>query len=109
MNLHLPLASFPGPRKGTGCHLSLLLLEELKFLGKRLTETTDLPIILSSTACNTVLLTHSGKSKLKCGQVVKEFAVGFGGKGGGSDSLAQALFTDVEIMRNFVNIALHSV
>ena len=31
MNLHLPLDSFLGPRKGTGCHLSLLLLEELKF------------------------------------------------------------------------------
>ncbi|MBQ3389710.1 MAG: alanyl-tRNA editing protein [Firmicutes bacterium] len=84
-------------------------LDELKFLGKRLTEKTEMPVILSSTACNTVLLTHSGKSGLKCGQVVKEFAVGFGGKGGGSDTLAQALFTDVEIMRNFVNIALHSV
>ena len=84
-------------------------LDELKFLGKKLSEMTELPVILSSTACNTVLLTHSGKSSLKCGQVVKEFAVGFGGKGGGSDTLAQALFSDVEIMRNFVNIAIHSV
>lgn len=84
-------------------------LDELKFLGKKLTEMTDLPVILSSTACKTVLLTHSGKSGLKCGQVVKEFAVGFGGKGGGSDTLAQALFTDDEVMRNFVKIALHSV
>lgn len=84
-------------------------LDELKFLGKKLTEMTDLPVILSSTACKTVLLIHSGKSGLKCGQVVKEFAVGFGGKGGGSDTLAQALFTDDEVMRNFVKIALHSV
>ena len=84
-------------------------LDELKFLGKKLSEMTELPVILSSMACNTVLLTHSGKSGLKCGQVVKEFAVGFGGKGGGSDTLAQALFSDVEIMRNFVNIAIHSV
>ena len=84
-------------------------LDELRFLGKKLTEMTDLPVILSSTSCKTVLLIHSGKSSLKCGQVVKEFAVGFGGKGGGSDTLAQALFTDDEVMRNFVKIALHSV
>ena len=84
-------------------------LDELKFLGKKLTDLTDLPVILSSLSCKTVLLTHSGKSALKCGQVVKEFAVGFGGKGGGSDTLAQALFTDDAVMRNFVEIARHSV
>ncbi|MBQ4340707.1 MAG: alanyl-tRNA editing protein [Firmicutes bacterium] len=84
-------------------------LDDLKFMAKKIMEITDLPVILSSTSCMTVLLTHSGKSKLKCGKLVKEFACGFGGKGGGSDTLAQALFSDVEIMRNFVKISLMSV
>ncbi len=84
-------------------------LDDLKMLGKQASEMTDLPIILSSTKVNTVLLTHSGQSSLRCGAVVKEFASGFGGKGGGSDSLAQALFKDPEVMRNFVQIALASI
>lgn len=84
-------------------------LDELKFMAKKIMEITDLPIILSSTSCMTVLLTHSGKSKLECGKLVKEFACGFGGKGGGSSSLAQALFNDKEIMRNFVKIVLMSI
>lgn len=84
-------------------------LDDLKLMAKKITEISDLPVILSSASCLTVLLTHSGKSRLKCGQTVKEFACGFGGKGGGSDTLAQALFTDAEIMRNFVKIALMSV
>ncbi|MBR6701103.1 MAG: alanyl-tRNA editing protein [Firmicutes bacterium] len=84
-------------------------LDDLKFMAKKIMEITELPVILSSTSCMTVLLTHSGKSKLKCGKIVKEFACGFGGKGGGSDSLAQALFNDVDIMRNFVKIALMSI
>ena len=84
-------------------------LEDMKFLAKKILEKTDLPVILSSTSCLTVLLTHSGKSKLACGKIVKEFACGFGGKGGGSDTLAQALFNDTEVMRNFVKIALMSI
>lgn len=86
-----------------------LSLDDMKLIAKKITEISSLPVILSSTACLTVLLTHSGESKLKCGQTVKEFACGFGGKGGGSDTLAQALFNDVEIMRNFVKIALMSI
>ncbi|MDO4481530.1 MAG: alanyl-tRNA editing protein [Bacillota bacterium] len=83
--------------------------DDLKLMAKKITEISELPVILSSVSCLTVLLMHSGKSRLKCGQTVKEFACGFGGKGGGSDTLAQALFSDVEIMRNFVKIALMSV
>ena len=84
-------------------------LDDLKMLGKQLTEMTDLPVVISSAKVNTVLLTHSGKSSLRCGAVVKEFASGFGGKGGGSDTLAQALFKDTEIMRNFTKIAVASI
>ncbi len=86
-----------------------LSLEDLKFYAKKISEQTELPVILSSTACNTVILTHSGKSRLECGRLVKDFACGFGGKGGGSNTLAQALFSDTEVMRNFVKIAFMSL
>lgn len=79
-------------------------LDDLKFTAKKIAEQTDLPVVLSSLSCLSVLLTHSGKSKMNCGQIVKEFACGFGGKGGGSNTLAQALFTDGEVMRNFIKI-----
>ena len=84
-------------------------LEDLKVLGKQVTELTDLPVIVSSLSSMTVILTHSGKSGFKCGQIVRDFASGFGGKGGGGDSLAQALFKDVEVMRNFIQIVKASV
>ena len=95
--------------KAVLCEYDDQSLDDLKFMAKKILEMTELPVILSSTKCNTVLLTHSGKSALKCGKLVKEFACGFGGKGGGSDTLAQALFTDVDVMRNFVKIASMSI
>ena len=79
-------------------------IDDLMRTAKKLMEKTDLPIVLSSLQVMSVLITHNGKSKLKCGQVVKEFAVGAGGKGGGSDTQARAIFSDVDIMRNFIKI-----
>ena len=50
-----------------------------------------------------------GQSRLRCGAVVKEFAVGAGGKGGGSDTQAQVIFSSLDTMRNFILIAQASV
>lgn len=80
-------------------------IDELKRVAKKLTAKTDLPVILSSQKQLCVFMTHTGKSGIRCGAVVKEFAVGAGGKGGGSDTQAQAIFTNVDLMRNFVRLA----
>lgn len=80
-------------------------LDGLKRIAKKVMERTDQPVILASDSQLCVLLTHSGKSPLNMGQIVKEFACGFGGKGGGSNVQAQALFKDKSVMDNFLKIA----
>ncbi len=83
--------------------------DDLKRIAKKVTAKTDLPVILASVKDRCVFLTHSGKSALRCGALVKEFAPGSGGRGGGSDTQAQVVFRDEEAMRNFVQIAVSSV
>ena len=80
-------------------------MDELRRITKRLTAVTDKPVILSSVSGNCVLLTCASESSLKMGNIVKEYAVGFGGKGGGRDDQAQVFFENLELMRNFIKIA----
>ena len=84
-------------------------IDDLKRIAKKLVEKTDLPIAISSASDLCVFLTHSGKSKLKCGKLVKEFATGAGGKGGGGDTQAQVIFNNLDLMRNFIMIVKASV
>ena len=85
--------------------LSDVDIEELRRITKKLSAITDKPIILSSAKENCVLLNCTAKSSLNLGGIVKEYAVGFGGKGGGRKDQAQAFFQEVELMRNFIKIA----
>ena len=84
-------------------------MDDLKRIAKKLTAKTDRPVILSSEKNLCVFMTHTGKSSLRCGAVVREFAAGSGGKGGGSDTQAQAVFNNADTMRNFILIARASV
>ena len=84
-------------------------VDDLKRIAKKLTAKTDRPVILSSEKNLCVFMTHTGKSSLHCGAVVREFAAGSGGKGGGSDTQAQAVFNNADTMRNFILIARASV
>ncbi|MBR5228379.1 MAG: alanyl-tRNA editing protein [Firmicutes bacterium] len=84
-------------------------IDDLKRIAKKLVEMTDLPVAISSASDLCVFLTHSGKSKLKCGKIVKEFATGAGGKGGGGDTQAQVIFNNLDLMRNFIMIVKASV
>jgi len=84
-------------------------IDDLKRIAKKLVEKTDMPVAISSASDLCVFLTHSGKSKLKCGKLVKEFAVGAGGKGGGGDTQAQVFFNSPDLMRNFIMIVKASV
>lgn len=85
--------------------LSDVDIEELRRITKKLSAVTDKPIILSSAKENCVLLNCIAKSSINLGGIVKEYAVGFGGKGGGRKDQAQAFFQEVELMRNFIKIA----
>lgn len=80
-------------------------IEELRRITKKLSSITDKPMILSSAGENCVLLTCAENSNINMGGIVKEYAVGFGGKGGGRKNQAQAFFQESELMRNFIKIA----
>ena len=84
-------------------------IDELKRVAKKILADTDLPVVLSSASDLCVFMTHSGKSGLKCGSLVKEFAAGAGGRGGGSDTQAQVIFNNIELMRNFIKIVESSL
>lgn len=79
-------------------------IDDLRHVAKKLVNMTDLPVVLSSLSDLCVFMTHSGKSNMKCGALVKEFAVGAGGKGGGGDTQAQVFFNNADLMHNFIAI-----
>lgn len=79
-------------------------IDDLRQVAKKLVNMTDLPVVLSSLSDLCVFMTHNGKSKMKCGALVKEFAVGAGGKGGGGDTQAQVFFNNADLMHNFIAI-----
>lgn len=71
-------------------------LKDLQSFAVKLTALTDLPVLLLSATENKLVFAQSGNAGLSCGAFFKEHLGGFGGKGGGSDKLAQAGFTDWE-------------
>ncbi len=79
-------------------------IDDLRQVAKKLVNMTDMPVVLSSLSNLCVFMTHSGKSKMKCGALVKEYAVGAGGKGGGGDTQAQVFFNNADLMHNFIAI-----
>lgn len=79
-------------------------IDDLRQVAKKLVNMTDLPVVLSSMSDLCVFMTHSGKSRMKCGALVREYAVGAGGKGGGGDTQAQVFFNNADLMHNFIAI-----
>ncbi len=75
-------------------------MEQIRQTAKCIMESSGLPLILASEPELTVLIAHSGETDVHCGKLVKELAEG--GRGGGSDTQAQAVFRDAESMKTFV-------
>ena len=64
-------------------------------------------LVMKQTGTNTCLLLSSSEER-KCGQLVKAHAAEFGGKGGGRDDNARALFGSKADMDAFCETVLHS-
>lgn len=78
----------------------LLSTDELLKLGFAvMNETEGMLLMFMQPADRTCLLFSSGEAK--CGQIVKEHARKFGGRGGGRDDNARAIFGDVKEMKDF--------
>lgn len=84
--------------------LEAATIDDLRQIAKKLVNMTDLPVVLMSESELCVFMTHSGKSSMKCGALVREYAVGAGGKGGGGDTQAQVFFNNADLMYNFIAI-----
>lgn len=76
-------------------------MDQIRMTAKLIMERSELPVVLASEPAGTVLIAHSGSAGVKCGQLVKELAEN--GRGGGSDTQAQAVFPDTDSMRRFVD------
>ncbi|WP_308634018.1 alanyl-tRNA editing protein [Paenibacillus silvisoli] len=67
-------------------------LKDLQSLAIKLTSLTNDPVLLADLTEFKVVLSHSGSFERSCGAFFKEHLAGFGGKGGGSSTMAQAGF-----------------
>ena len=99
----------PGKAAKTACYTTeLLSVDDLLKLGfSVINETSGLLLVMMHPESFTCLLFSSGDAK--CGALVKEHAPGFGGKGGGRDDNARAVFTSLKDMKAFAEAleALH--
>ncbi|MCH1640934.1 DHHA1 domain-containing protein [Paenibacillus timonensis] len=68
-------------------------LKELQNLAQKLIAQCDAGVLLATEAEHKVVLAHSGRLPLSCSAFFKEHLASYGGKGGGSDKLAQAGFS----------------
>ena len=82
----------------------LLSTDELLKLGFAvINEVSGVLLIMMQPAAKTCLLLSSGD--FKCGKFVKENVQSFGGRGGGRDDNARAVFTDIRDMKAFATAA----
>jgi len=77
-------------------------MNDLKRIAKKVSTTEDKFLTLISIPEKGVLLFHNGGFNIHCGNLIKEYAPDLGGKGGGSDKMAQAAFPSVEAIDKFL-------
>lgn len=91
----------PGRTAKTACYTTeLFSVDDLLKLGfSVINETEDLMLIMMHPESFTCLLFSSGGAK--CGALVKEYAPKSGGRGGGRDDNARAVFSSLKDMKTF--------
>ena len=82
---------------------SLLSLDDLVSLSREISPSIKKIYFLVHEPSHTVLLVSDGK-KTDCGKLVKENASIYNGKGGGSQTMARAIFTKDEYVDTFIDL-----
>jgi alanyl-tRNA synthetase len=80
--------------------------KESELIAKEAINMTNQGIMAASELDKRLLLTHNGASSFDCGAFFKEHLKGHHGKGGGNGTKAQAAFTSIEDMQNFIQFAI---
>ena len=84
-------------------HSEILSVDDLLKLGfSVINEISGLFIVMAHDASATCLLLSSDENR-KCGDIVKEFAPGYGGRGGGRPDNARAVFGSKQDMGSFID------
>lgn len=84
-------------------------LKDIQSLATKVASKTDLPILFLSTSENKVVFAHNGQYAQACGAFFNAHLGSYNGKGGGSDKLAQAGFTNAEDARAFYKFAVEQL
>lgn len=78
--------------------------EDLTAISKRLLESGDFTVLLSTDTDNKVVLTHNGEKELHCGKLFKAHIKECNGRGGGGDRMAQGVFSSYDDVVKFVEL-----
>ncbi|MBC8080138.1 MAG: hydrolase [Gorillibacterium sp.] len=84
-------------------------LKDVQNLASKLTNESDLPVLLATSLENKIVFAHNGNSDLSCGSFFKANLGQFNGKGGGSDKMAQAGFSSWEETFTFYELTRKSL
>lgn len=79
--------------------------DDTKELANQIVNENELFVLFAAIQDNRIILMHNGTNEIQCGKFFKENLSSFNGKGGGSDTSAQAGFSSKEDMQRFVEFA----
>ncbi|MBN3555467.1 hydrolase [Fictibacillus nanhaiensis] len=79
--------------------------DDTKELAIKIANENELLILFAAIQDNRIIFMHNGTNEIQCGKFFKEYLSSFNGKGGGSDTSAQAGFSSTEDMQRFVEFA----
>jgi len=82
----------------------LLSSDDISSIARELTDKIDKILFLIHKPTLTVFLCTSPRTSVDCGKLVKDNASIYGGKGGGSKTLARAIFTKDEYIPVFIDL-----
>ena len=82
----------------------LLSADDISAIAREISDDIPKILFLVQNPSATVFLCSSAKSKIDCGQLVKDNAGIYGGKGGGNKTLARAIFSKEEYMPTFIDL-----
>ena len=83
-------------------HYHILSIDDLSSMARELSPRVKKLIFLVHDPSHTVLLVSDGT--VKCGQLVRDNAAIYNGKGGGSDTFARAIFQDKDMANTFMDL-----
>jgi alanyl-tRNA synthetase len=75
--------------------------QDMNYVIKKVSEKINVVLLVYSKSAKKVMLSHDGSFDVKCNELFKEIK-SYGGKGGGSQKVAQGMFSDEVSGLNFI-------